>query len=210
MVSDGLYGGQNWESIQLGQHFIIQHINSSSGSYRYEKPGFYMTTYLIDAVCVAHIFPSFNWVWDSSKAPIHEYFSQLWEVNYKNHLYDICDYFMAPLHKIIFGVHPHRISPGAIKDLKGIGDWYMTKYYTYVRIYGATGPPHLLPKYVPDKLLAHEVAYQTIDKGVTTYLSEKNKRYWSDFPYSHGTILSPKQKTGRKGSNILARNMSMH
>jgi hypothetical protein len=53
----------------------------------------------------------------------------------------------------------------------------MTKYYTYVRVYGAIDPPHLLPKYVRDKLLAREVVYQIVDKGVTTYMSENNKRY---------------------------------
>jgi hypothetical protein len=108
-----------------------------------KNPSFYMTTYLIDAICVAHVFPSFNWAWNSSKSPIHVYCSQLLEVNFKNHFYDICDYFLAPLHKDIFWVHSHRISPGAIRALKEIGDWYITKYYTYVRIYGAMGPPHL-------------------------------------------------------------------
>jgi hypothetical protein len=62
----------------------------------------------------------------------------------------------------------------------------MKKYYTYVRIYGATRPPHLFPKYVPDNLLSREIAYQTVDKGVTAYLSEKNKRYWPIFPLHIG------------------------
>jgi hypothetical protein len=91
--------------------------------------------------------------------------------------YDICDYFMDPLHKSIFGLFPHRISPGALKGLKDIGDWYVKKYYTYIQIYGTIGAPHLLPKYVPDKLLARDIVYHTIEKGATTYLSEKNKKY---------------------------------
>jgi hypothetical protein len=37
-----------------------------------------------------------------------------------------------------------------------------------------------------DKLLAREVSYQTFDKGVTAYLSEKNKRYWPNFPIHIG------------------------
>jgi hypothetical protein len=65
--------------------------------------GFYMTTYLIDAVCVAHVFPAFNWAWNPRKPPIHEYFSQLWEVNFKNYFYDICDYFLAPCTKPYLG-----------------------------------------------------------------------------------------------------------
>jgi hypothetical protein len=143
--------------------------------------GIYMTTYLIDAVCVEHVFPAFNWAWNLSQPPIHEYFYQLWEVNFKKYFYDIYDYFLAPLYKSIYWFHPHRISPGAIKYLKEVGYWYMKKYYTYVSIYGATRPPHLLPKYVPDKLLAREVAYQPINKGFIAYLLEKNKMYWPNF-----------------------------
>jgi hypothetical protein len=49
----------------------------------------------------------------------------------------------------------------------------MKTYYTYVRIFRATRPPHILPKYVPDKLLVREISYQIIEKGATSYLSEK-------------------------------------
>jgi hypothetical protein len=114
-----------------------------------KNPGFYMTTYLIDAICVAHKFPSFNWDWNPNQPLIHVYCSQLWEVNCKEHLYNICDYFLAPLYKYIFWFYPHRISPGAIKSLKEIGDWYMRKYYTYVRIYGATGHHICYPNMCP-------------------------------------------------------------
>jgi hypothetical protein len=31
-----------------------------------KNPIFYMTTYLIDAICVAHKFPAFNWAWNPS------------------------------------------------------------------------------------------------------------------------------------------------
>jgi len=50
---------------------------------------FYMKTYHIYVVCVEHVFPSFNWTWDSIKSLIHEYFSWFWEENYKDNIYDI-------------------------------------------------------------------------------------------------------------------------
>jgi hypothetical protein len=59
-------------------------------------------------------------------------------------------------------------------------------YYTYIKVYGSTGPPHLLPKYFPDKLLSWEFTYQTMEKGITTYLSKKNKKYWPIFPLHLG------------------------
>jgi hypothetical protein len=66
------------------------------------------------------------------------------------------------------------------------------KYYTYIRVYGSTGMPHLLTKYVPKKLLAREIACQTMEKGITVYLSDKNKKYWPNFPLHVGryTLLN--------------------
>jgi hypothetical protein len=124
----------------------------------------------------------FQLVLEPRPTPIHEYCYQLCEVNFKNHFYDICDYFLTPLHKAIFGLHPHQISPRAIKALQKVGYWYMNKYYTYVRRHGATWLPHFFPKYVPNKLLAKEVTYQTVNKGVVAYLSKKIKIYWPNFP----------------------------
>jgi hypothetical protein len=109
--------------------------------------------------------------------------------------------FPRPLHKAIFGIFLHRISSGSINTLRGIGDWYMKKYYTFVRIFGAVGPPHLLPKYVPDKLLAREIIYQTMDKGSTSYMSENRKNYWPIFPLhisSFSLQKKNKKKTRRK------------
>jgi len=56
-------------------------------------------------------------------------------------------------------------------------DLYMKKYYTYVWIYRGTGVPHFLPKCFLDNLLSKDPSYQMVEKGATTYLSEKNKIY---------------------------------
>jgi hypothetical protein len=87
--------------------------------------GFYMLAYLIDAIFSVHHFPTFEWSWTPSQPPIHIYCSELWDVNYKEYFYNICDYFLAPLYKVILGIYPHRISQGAIKTLREIGDWYV-------------------------------------------------------------------------------------
>jgi hypothetical protein len=66
----------------------------------------------------------------------------------------------------------------------------MKKYYTYVRIFGATGPPHLLPKYVPDKLLVREIAYQTIEKGATCLFIREKQKVLAHFSSSHRHVFS--------------------
>jgi len=52
-------------------------------------------------------------------------------------------------------------------DIKEIRDWYIGKHYSYITIYGSIGSPHLLPKYIPKKLLIREITYQMVEDGVT-------------------------------------------
>jgi hypothetical protein len=63
-----------------------------------------------------------------------------------------------------------------------IGDWYLMEHGTYIRIYGAKKPPHLLPLFNPDKLVLQEVAYQTIIHGVRGILYRSKKSIWTPLP----------------------------
>jgi hypothetical protein len=54
----------------------------------------------------------------------------------------------------------------AITIIRRIGDWCLMENYTYISVYGAMKPPHLLSGFFPDKLMLQEVAYQTIVHGV--------------------------------------------
>jgi hypothetical protein len=56
----------------------------------------------------------------------------------------------------------------ALAIIRNIGDWYLMEHGTYIRIYGATKAPHLLPRFVLDKLVLQEVSYQTMIHGVRT------------------------------------------
>jgi hypothetical protein len=73
----------NWASILSFN--ITNQVQDPQGM---KNNGFYMTTYLIDAICVANRFPAFNWAWSPDQSPIHVYCSQLWEVNCKENFYD--------------------------------------------------------------------------------------------------------------------------
>lgn len=67
------------------------------------------------------------------------------------------------------------MSDKAIVVIKRIGDWYLMEHNTYIRVHDATKAPHLLPWFVPDKLVLQEVAYQTVIYGVggMLYLGKK-------------------------------------
>jgi hypothetical protein len=64
--------------------------------------------------------------------------------------------------------------------------------FSYIRIYGCEGAPHILPRYVPNRLALREIAYQTVSVGIATFLSRSQKRQWPSFPISLGifTLLN--------------------
>jgi hypothetical protein len=63
-----------------------------------------------------------------------------------------------------------------------IGDQYINVYHTYIRIYGATKYPHLLPRIVPNKLVIKEVAYQSILHGFNSSSNKGWKKCCSSYP----------------------------
>ena len=83
---------------------------------------------------------------------------------------------MLPLYKMLYDKDPPRCSPAVEVDILPIARWFGEEFFTYVRVFGSTAPPHVLPLYIPDKLLAREISYQTCGEGgLTKYLKDKNK-----------------------------------
>lgn len=59
--------------------------------------------------------------------------------------------------------------------------WFGEELFIYIRVFRSTTPPHVLLWYVPNKLLAIEIAYQIVSKGVTWSLKESNKSLYPTF-----------------------------
>jgi hypothetical protein len=64
------------------------------------------------------------------------------------------------------------------------------EYGTYIRVYGATKSPHLLPKFILDRLVLQEIAYQTLVYGVGAALNRDKKMIWPPLPLWVGPIPS--------------------
>ena len=65
---------------------------------------------------------------------------------------------MVPLHIAIFGHPPPWISDIIVTNLRSIVDWYVEAEFSYLKVFGASVPPHALPLFIPDKLACREVA----------------------------------------------------
>lgn len=122
---------------------------------------FYYSAYIMDTLCFNSEFPILGWRWTAQDpSPIHLYHRKLWKSSYKDHLYQICNGFMVPIHYSIFDRPIPKISYLASFDLPAVASWFGEDCFTYIRVYGSQARPHVLPLYVPDKLLAREISYQ--------------------------------------------------
>jgi hypothetical protein len=94
----------------------------------------------------------------------------MWDINCKNFFYDIYNFFMVPLYFVLKNQPAPRFTQESIDAIKDIGDWYVDEEFSYIRIYGCEGYPHLLPRYVLDRLALREISYQTVTIGIVASL----------------------------------------
>jgi len=87
--------------------------------------------------------------------------------------------------------------------MKGVEDWYLGKYYLYVRVYGSTRAPHILPFFVPCYLIMREISYQTTRTRVTSLLMSSNKKLWHIFPIYIGNYTISNSVHSRKEEESL-------
>jgi hypothetical protein len=122
-----------------------------------------------------------NLSWHVAELLVHVYFSILWENRYKKSYSLICDEFIARIYFILFNKECLRLSLRAKKMISKVGHWYLDERDTYIRVFGATGAPHLLLVHVPDHLVVGEICYQTILQGYNATLVKDKK--WVFIPY---------------------------
>jgi hypothetical protein len=137
-----------------------------------------MSSYIMDEVCYMNPFPLMNWSWNPARTePIHVYHSKLWEENVKDFFYKICHYVVVPLHQILYGCVPPFISYSVVGNLREVADLFIEEGFFYVRVFGCSIPPHALMKFLPDRLVCREVAYQIVTGGIDTELKAAQKKF---------------------------------
>jgi hypothetical protein len=82
-----------------------------------------------------------------------------------------------------------RLSKEAKKVRSKMGHWYIDEHETYIRVFRATGVPHLLPIYVPDRLVLGEIFYQTILQGYNATLVKDKKRAFIPYGFHIGFYM---------------------
>lgn len=73
-------------------------------------------------------------------------------------------------------------------DLTAVGSCFGEEKFTYIRLFGSLTNPHVLPLYIPNKLLAWELAYQITVVGMSKTLRDSKKHMWPTFPLRCGAF----------------------
>jgi len=128
-------------------------------------------------------FPTMGWKWTlQDPYQIHLSHKQIWESHYIPHFYKTFHVVVLPLHQMIFNKKAPWFSQKAAVDLPTVSKYFIEEWFTYIRAFGSIDDPHVLPLYVSDKLLARDIAYQTMGKDLTKVLKNSKKSLWPIFP----------------------------
>ena len=100
-----------------------------------------------------------------------------------------------PLYTLIFLVECNCMSREAMKVMQDNGNYYLTEEGQYLRIFGGSRAPSLLPKYATDYLIHKEVVIQLYIDEVGKFLFEKKKVVYPPVPFYIGSYKFSKVKS---------------
>ena len=100
-----------------------------------------------------------------------------------------------PLYTLIFLVECNCMSEEALKVLHDNGKYYLTEEGFYLRMFGGSRVPSLLPKYATDFVIHKEVVRPLHIDGVGNFLFEQKKVVHPPVPFYIGSYKFSKVKT---------------
>ena len=86
------------------------------------------------------------------------------------------------------------MSEEAFKVIEEHGSYYLTEEGMYIRMYGCSRAPSLLPKYATDYVLHKEAVRQVYIDGVGSFLFEHKKVAYPAIPFWMGIYKFSKVK----------------
>ena len=152
----------NWAQLLLENlaKAIIEYRRKIS-SYLTIFPPLFMSASVMDAIYFFSQFPNMGWKWTlQNPLPIHIYHNILWESQFHPHFYKRCQGIILPIHRVVFDNIVPRFSKEAKVDIFPEARSFGEVTFTYIRVFGSIASLHVLLYYVPNKLLAREIAYQ--------------------------------------------------
>ena len=116
-----------------------------------------MGSILIDCILCMQPFPALKFQRDKDKSPVYAAYQLLWAHKYYNHYKNICEDFIMLLYTLIFLVECNCMYGEALKVMQDNGHYYLTEEGLYLRMFGGSRAPSLLPKYATYYVIHKEV-----------------------------------------------------
>jgi len=170
----------------------IEYRSRRSIASRVYRP-FFMSAYVMEAICFSLKFPIMGWKWTiQNPLPIHIYDKVMWESNFQPHFFNIFHGIMQPIYKLLYNRDAPIFTQEAEVDILLVAKWFGEEKFIYIRFFGSITSPHILPYYVPDKLMAREITYSGRNEPYIERVKEGNLAYipcivWSIFTARPGT-----------------------
>ena len=112
---------------------------------------------MIDCIMCTRSFPALKCQWDKDKSPVYGAYQVLWAHKYFSHYKSICEYFIMSFYRLIFLAECDCMSKEALKVVQDNGHYYLTEEGLYLRMFGRSRDPSLLPKYATYYVIHKEV-----------------------------------------------------
>ena len=88
---------------------------------------------------------------------------------------------------MIFLKECNRMSEEALQVIEEYADYYLTEDGMYIRMYGCSRAPSLLPKYATDYLVHKEAVRQVFLDGIGSFLFENKKSTYPPIQFILGS-----------------------
>ena len=103
-----------------------------------------------------------------------------------------------PLYELIFLKDPNCLSDNAMDVICEYGDYFLSREGTYMRMYGCSTSPSLLPKYAIDYVVHKEAVTHLFTSGIGKFLFEIKKETFSPLPFCIGSYKFTRVKGASK------------
>jgi hypothetical protein len=176
-------------NLKLGPYLFFQYPTRGKKVMRRTtgiSPSFLMSGYMIDSVSAITHFSLLSWNWSLSQDLVHIHCSKLWDVNWKDYFYEICNHFIITLHMASKNQPTPRFNQEAMDTIKEVEYWFIDEAFYYIIIYACEGETHIFPIYVLDRMVLREIVYQTKVLGLIASLSKIKNKQWPSFPIPIG------------------------
>ena len=140
-----------------------------------KRSEFYMSSSLIDCILCHQPFPVLQCVWDKDRMPVYAAYKPLGAHLYHSNYREVCEQFLMPLYALIFQKECDCMSEDAMQVIDEYGEYFLTENGMYIRMFGGSKTPFLLPKYATDYIIHKEVVRQVYIDGVGHFLFQYKK-----------------------------------